>query len=50
MARAWPGDAVRLDAYDSPAGAGPFHASCGFSERGRVSYRGTALIYYEVML
>src|SRR5436190_6030544 len=24
VARAWPADAIRLDAYDHPAGAGPF--------------------------
>ena len=44
---AWPADAVRLDAYDSPAGAGPFYARCGFSERGRVVYRNVPLTYYE---
>ena len=47
FAIAWPADAVRLDAYDSPAGAGPFHAKCGFSERGRVVYRNVPLTYHE---
>jgi GNAT superfamily N-acetyltransferase len=42
--------AIRLDAYDGPAGAGGFYAKCGFSERGRVSYRATRLIYYELLL
>ena len=44
---AWPADAVRLDAYDSHAGAGPFYAKCGFSERGRVVYRNVPLTYHE---
>jgi GNAT superfamily N-acetyltransferase len=48
MAREWPADAIRLDAYDAPAGAGPFYAKCGFTEVGRVVYRGVPLIYYEV--
>jgi GNAT superfamily N-acetyltransferase len=42
--------AIRLDAYDGPAGAGGFYAKCGFTERGRVSYRATPLIYYEMLL
>jgi GNAT superfamily N-acetyltransferase len=46
-ARAWSGDAIRLDAYDAPAGAGGFYARCGFQEVGRVSYRGVPLIYFE---
>ncbi len=47
LARAWPADALRLDAYDAEAGAGGFYAACGFREVGRVSYRGTPLVYYE---
>jgi GNAT superfamily N-acetyltransferase len=43
-------DAIRLDAYDGPAGAGEFYARCGFTERGRVVYRGVPLIYYEILL
>jgi GNAT superfamily N-acetyltransferase len=45
--RAWPGQAIRLDAFDSPAGAGDFYAKCGFQQRGRVVYRGTPLVYFE---
>jgi GNAT superfamily N-acetyltransferase len=48
--RLWPGDAIRLDAYDAPAGAGPFYARCGFREVGRVVYRMDPLIYYELVL
>jgi GNAT superfamily N-acetyltransferase len=50
LARARPGDAIRLDAYDAPAGAGGFYARCGWAERGRVTYREVALIYYEFVL
>ena len=50
VARAWPADAIRLDAYDAPAGAGPFYAKCGYEERGRIAYRGTPLAYYELLL
>lgn len=49
-ALAWPADALRLDAYDAPAGAGPFYARCGFQERGRTSFRGTPLVYFELCL
>ncbi|HEU0300881.1 MAG TPA: GNAT family N-acetyltransferase [Longimicrobium sp.] len=50
VARAWPADAIRLDAYDAKAGAGQFYARCGFQERGRVVYRGDPLVYYELLL
>jgi GNAT superfamily N-acetyltransferase len=50
LARAWPSDSIRLDAYDAPAGAGPFYAKCGYREVGRVTYRNTPLIYYERLL
>jgi len=50
IAHEWPGDSIRLDAYDSPAGAGGFYSKCGFTEVGRVVYRGTPLIYYELIL
>lgn len=50
MAREWPGDCLRLDAYDAAAGAGSFYEKCGFREVGRVEYRGTPLIYYELLL
>jgi GNAT superfamily N-acetyltransferase len=47
MTRDWPAHAIRLDAYDGLAGAGPFYARCGFEEVGRVSYRSVPLVYYE---
>lgn len=50
VATAWPANAIRLDAYDAKAGAGPFYAKCGFEERGRVVYKGDPLIYYELLL
>ena len=50
IARAWPADAIRLDAYDGPAGAGPFYLKCGYRSVGGMSYRGTALLYYEQLL
>ena len=46
----WPCDAIRLDAYDTEAGAGEFYRKCGFREVGRAAYRGTPLIYYEMLL
>ena len=49
-ARGWPRDAIRLDAYDAPAGAGPFYATCGFQNVGRVIYRGVPLLYFERVL
>jgi GNAT superfamily N-acetyltransferase len=50
IARQWPAEAIRLDAYDAPAGAGSFYAKCGMSERGRVTYRNARLVYYELLL
>lgn len=47
LARAFPADAVWLDAYDARAGAGAFYASCGFVECGRKTYRDTPLVYFE---
>jgi GNAT superfamily N-acetyltransferase len=49
-ARAWSADAIRLDAYDAAAGAGAFYSSGGFRERGRVTYKGTPLRYFEMLL
>jgi GNAT superfamily N-acetyltransferase len=52
-ARSWPGGAgfaLRLDAYEGEGGAGEFYSRCGFTERGRVSYRKSRLIYYELIL
>jgi GNAT superfamily N-acetyltransferase len=48
--RAWPANAIRLDAFDAEAGAGAFYAKCGFREVGRVIYRKAPLIYFEMML
>ena len=50
VAADWPADAIRLDAYDADAGAGGFYARCAFTERGRVVYKGTPLVYYERVL
>ena len=50
LARAWPGDAVRLDAFDATAGAGAFYAKCGYREVARVVYKKDPLIYFEQML
>ena len=50
LARDWPAGAIRLDAYDGDAGAGPFYAKCGFTEIGRFVYRGTPLVYFELLL
>jgi GNAT superfamily N-acetyltransferase len=49
IARDWPADAIRLDAYDAAAGAGSFYDRCGFAERGRVMYNGNPLVYYELV-
>jgi len=48
--RDWPGDAIRLDAYQGEGGAGEFYAKCGFREVGRATYRFTPLIYYELLV
>jgi GNAT superfamily N-acetyltransferase len=50
LARAWPADAIRLDAFDADAGAGPFYAHCGFTGVGRATYRNVPLVYYELVL
>ena len=50
VARDWPADAIRLDAFDADAGTGAFYAKCGFLERGRVVYKGDPLVYYELLL
>jgi GNAT superfamily N-acetyltransferase len=50
IAKAWPAEAIRLDAYDAKAGAGGFYARCGYAEVGRVTYRKAPLIYYENLL
>lgn len=50
IARAWPGDAIRLDAWDADAGAGGFYAKCGYRDVGHVSYKGVPHIYFELLL
>jgi GNAT superfamily N-acetyltransferase len=50
VAKDWPADAIRLDAYDAEAGAGGFYEHCDFAEKGRVTYRGAPLIYYEWLI
>jgi GNAT superfamily N-acetyltransferase len=50
LAKAWPADAIRLDAFAGEAGAGGFYARCGYTEMGRATYRNTPLIYYEILL
>ena len=50
IAREWPADAIRLDAYDAPAGAGEFYEKCGFTQVGAKTYRGVPLLYFELLL
>ena len=50
IATRWPGDAIRLDAYDAAAGGGEFYRKCGFREVGRAIYRNCPLIYFEMLL
>ena len=50
LARDWPADAIRLDAFDAAVGAGPFYAKNGFREVARVKYKGNPLVYYELLL
>jgi GNAT superfamily N-acetyltransferase len=50
IARVWPGDSIRLDAYDAPAGAGAFYLKCGFTEVARADYKGVPLVYFERLL
>ena len=48
--RKWPGQAIRLDAFDADAGAGAFYAKSGYKETGRTVFRDVPLIYYELLL
>src|SRR5262249_40861024 len=50
VARAWPADVIRLDAFDGVAGAGPFYVKCGFREVARVIYKKDPLVYLELVL
>lgn len=49
-ARTWPADAIRLDAFDAEAGAGPFYAKSGYREVAHVTYKQNPLIYFELLL
>jgi ribosomal protein S18 acetylase RimI-like enzyme len=49
VARAFPADAIRLDAYDADAGAGAFYRKCGYTHVGGKAYRGVPLMYFELM-
>ncbi|NOT06618.1 MAG: GNAT family N-acetyltransferase [Gemmatimonadales bacterium] len=46
----WPADAIRLDAFDAPAGAGEFYRKCGMREVGRATYRKVPLVYFEFLV
>jgi GNAT superfamily N-acetyltransferase len=48
-ARRFPAQALRLDAYDGPAGSGEFYRRCGYTRVGGKSYRGVPLLYFELM-
>jgi GNAT superfamily N-acetyltransferase len=50
IARGWPANAIRVDAFDHAAGAGEFYQKYGFREVGRVVYRSVPLIYFERVL
>ena len=50
IARDWPGDAIRLDAWDAEAGAGGFYAKCGFRKAAHAKYKGAPLVYFEMLL
>ena len=50
QARAWPTDAIRLDAFDAAAGAGGFYEKSGFRQCGRQTYRKTPLVFLQFML
>jgi GNAT superfamily N-acetyltransferase len=47
LARTWPADALWLDAYDHPAGAGAFYKKCGFRPVGRGASGVVPLTFYE---
>lgn len=49
-ARAWPGNSIRLDAYDDPAGAGGFYRACHYREVAHVTYHDVPLLYFELLL
>jgi GNAT superfamily N-acetyltransferase len=43
-------DALRLDAFDAPHGAGGFYLKCGFAHRGHATYRNAPILYFEYLL
>jgi GNAT superfamily N-acetyltransferase len=49
IAKEWPADSLRLDAFDADAGAGGFYSKCGFREVGRGCYRTVPHIYFEAV-
>lgn len=50
VARAFPADTIRLDAYDAAPGAGDFYRKCGFTHVGGKTYRGVPLLYFEFLI
>jgi len=50
LARDWPGNAIRLDAWDAEAGAGGFYAKCGFQLVAHAKYKGAPLVYFEMLI
>lgn len=50
LAADWPADAIRLDAYDLPAGAPDFYRKNGYTEVRRAPYHGTPLVYFEKLI
>ncbi len=50
VARNWPANSIRLDAFDAAAGAEGFYAKCGYREVARVSYKQNPLVYFENLL
>ena len=40
-------DAIRLDCFDAPAGAGGFYERCGFRQIARTRYLGVPLLWFE---
>lgn len=50
LAKNWPGDAIRLDAFDAAAGAADFYLKCGMREVAHVIYKSDPLVYFERVL
>jgi GNAT superfamily N-acetyltransferase len=47
IARDWPAGSIRLDAYDTDAGAGGFYLKCGFTDKGHIIYKTVPHIFFE---